>query len=111
MGCVRSLRRKDRRMIFNVYCFNCESKYEQIKHPKPGQCGACGSTRISVLEEDRRENRVARSGYDCCSCGCKYYEGDRCIDCNTHVTQIPVCPGVGCDERNAGNPCWEHEKD
>lgn len=96
-------------MIFQVYCFNCESKYEQIKHPKPGQCGGCGSVRVGVLEEEHRENRIARSGYDRCTCGCKYFEGDRCIDCNTHVTEIPTCPAEGCFEICGGKPCSEHE--
>lgn len=30
-------------------------------------------------------NAVAREGCDRCYCGCKYWEGDRCIDCHTHV--------------------------
>jgi len=30
-------------------------------------------------------NRYAEEGVDLCDCGCKYWENDRCIDCNTHV--------------------------
>ena len=59
---------------------------------------------------DVHGNKIAREGYDRCSYGCKYWEGDRCIDCNKHVTEIPGCAGVGCDERNGGKPCWEHEE-
>lgn len=28
-------------------------------------------------------NRLAESGCDRCECGCKYWEGDMCIDCGT----------------------------
>jgi hypothetical protein len=54
-------------------------------------------------------NTVARSGYDRCVCGCKYFELDKCIDCRRHVTEIPVCAGAGCEERAGGKNCWEHE--
>jgi len=37
---------------------------------------------------DKHDNTLAREGYDRCSCGCKYWEHDRCIDCNTHVNDI-----------------------
>ena len=29
------------------------------------------------------ENKEARSGLDRCTCGCKYWENDTCIDCMT----------------------------
>ena len=37
---------------------------------------------------DEHGNFVALEGYDRCPCGCKYWEQDRCIDCNTHVNDI-----------------------
>jgi len=97
-------------MIFQVYCFHCEQKYEQGAPPKPGRCGACGSTRVGVLEEDR-DNSVARSGYDRCTCGRLIFEGDRCIDCNKHVSEIPKCPTEGCNEICGGKHCSDHEED
>ena len=56
-------------------------------------------------------NLLARSGYDRCVCGNKYFEHDKCIDCGKHVTAIPRCPAQGCDEICGGKPCWEHEED
>jgi hypothetical protein len=105
-------------VIYNVYCFACSSKYEQVGCVKPDQCGACGSARVGVLEEapkprsgsDSLGNLVARSGYDRCTCGCKYFEHDCCIDCGKHVEETPTCPAEGCAERCGGGPCWEHEK-
>lgn len=38
---------------------------------------------------DVHGNRVAREGYDRCACGCKYWENDRCVDCNASVADIP----------------------
>jgi hypothetical protein len=35
-------------------------------------------------------NYIAESGVTRCSCGCKYYENDRCIDCHTHVLDIEM---------------------
>lgn len=32
-------------------------------------------------------NVKAQGGRDRCWCGCKYWEGDLCIDCGTHVTK------------------------
>ena len=37
---------------------------------------------------DKLGNEVARSGYDRCPCGCKYYEHDKCIDCGVHINNI-----------------------
>lgn len=34
---------------------------------------------------DNLGNIQAREGLDRCSCGCKYWEHDRCIDCGDHV--------------------------
>ncbi|HET6494071.1 MAG TPA: hypothetical protein VFH61_01755 [Thermoleophilia bacterium] len=39
---------------------------------------------------DPNGNKVARSGYDRCSCGCKYWEHDRCIDCGFVLTSIEL---------------------
>lgn len=36
---------------------------------------------------DNLNNTIAREGLDLCICGCKYWENDRCIDCDTHVEQ------------------------
>jgi hypothetical protein len=36
---------------------------------------------------DRHGNTIAREGVDVCSCGCKYWHDDRCIDCDAHVSQ------------------------
>lgn len=58
---------------------------------------------------DKHANLVAREGYDRCGCGCKYFENDRCTDCNTHINKIPTCPADGCNEKAGGNACWEHE--
>jgi len=34
---------------------------------------------------DELHNYIARGGVDLCWCGAKYWEQDRCIDCNTHI--------------------------
>jgi hypothetical protein len=34
-------------------------------------------------------NKIAQEGCDRCFCGCKYWENDRCIDCGTHINQVP----------------------
>jgi hypothetical protein len=39
---------------------------------------------------DRLGNTIAQEGCDRCGCGCKYWENDRCVDCNTHVTSSDV---------------------
>jgi hypothetical protein len=54
-------------------------------------------------------NKLARSGYDRCQCGNKYFENDKCIDCDTHIEALPKCPAPGCDEVCGGRACWEHE--
>jgi len=33
-------------------------------------------------------NRQAREGSDRCYCGCKYWEGDRCIDCGMAISEL-----------------------
>ena len=38
--------------IYQVYCFDCKSCYEQTRDPKPECCGACGSNRVGVLAEE-----------------------------------------------------------
>ena len=83
-------------MIHNVYCFDCESKYEQRTHHAPDQCGACGSARVGVFSEkperepgsDNLGNLKAESGCDRCTCGCKYWEFDHCIDCGKHIDEL-----------------------
>ena len=35
-------------------------------------------------------NVTAEDGRDRCWCGSKYWEGDRCVDCGTHVLRIPA---------------------
>lgn len=42
------------------------------------------------MKADEHGNETAQEGCDRCFCGCKYWEHDRCIDCGTHVTKIPV---------------------
>lgn len=34
-------------------------------------------------EADRLGNQFAEEGCDRCTCGCKYWENDRCVDCGT----------------------------
>ena len=38
---------------------------------------------------DKHGNVVAREGCDRCTCGCKYWEHDRCIDCGTAICNLP----------------------
>lgn len=45
---------------------------------------------IDGFENDERPNRVAEQGCDRCSCGCKYWRSDRCLDCGTSVTDHGV---------------------
>lgn len=37
---------------------------------------------------DRHGNAVAREGLDLCWCGCKYWENDRCVDCDTPIQRV-----------------------
>ena len=34
---------------------------------------------------DANGNEHAKAGADLCVCGCKYWENDRCIDCNLSI--------------------------
>lgn len=43
---------------------------------------------VDVLKRALHGNTVAREGNDRCACGCKYWEFDRCIDCQSHVSEI-----------------------
>jgi hypothetical protein len=47
-----------------------------------------------MSKPDQHGNAVAQEGCDRCFCGCKYWENDRCVDCNTHVSNV-ICPGSG----------------
>lgn len=68
---------------------------------------------------DSRGNRKAREGCDRCACGCKYWENDVCIDCNTHIDDVlpaPVreCMSAGthltdCDDDGYCNFCGHQE--
>lgn len=42
---------------------------------------------LSIVS-DRHGNTSAESGCDRCECGCKYWENDRCIDCDTAFNPI-----------------------
>lgn len=42
-------------------------------------------TRAEQEQADRLGNVKAREGCDRCYCGCKYWENDRCVDCNTSI--------------------------
>jgi len=43
---------------------------------------------------DKHGNAHALEGCDRCSCGCKYWEGDRCVDCGMPVVRVEaVVPG------------------
>ena len=46
----------------------------------------------SVDEELNRlmtvPNKTAESGCDRCTCGCKYWENDTCLDCNTKHAEL-----------------------
>jgi hypothetical protein len=69
----------------------------------PVTCGTCGRTWDDAVvtsvtptpsarcpfEYEHLGNTIAREGADRCFCGCKYWENDRCIDCGTHITQVP----------------------
>lgn len=55
------------------------------------------SLKLAILEAERLHtetkprdlnNKVAREGADRCTCGCKYWENDRCIDCGTPIIDI-----------------------
>ena len=37
---------------------------------------------------DKHSNAIAKEGCDRCTCGCKYWEHDKCIDCGKHVDSI-----------------------
>jgi hypothetical protein len=37
---------------------------------------------------DVHGNLVAREGVDRCTCGNKYWEQDRCVDCGAHVSEV-----------------------
>jgi hypothetical protein len=32
---------------------------------------------------DQHNNSYAEEGVDRCDCGCKYWESDRCVDCDS----------------------------
>jgi hypothetical protein len=40
-----------------------------------------GRMKFDVVVPDVHGNRVRLEGCDRCSCGCKYWEHDRCVDC------------------------------
>lgn len=42
-----------------------------------------------MIATDTHGNRYAQEGCDRCSCGCKYWENDRCVDCNK-LLRLPV---------------------
>ena len=47
----------------------------------------------TATKKDAHGNAVAREGCDRCSCGCKYWENDRCIDCGTPISEVTrQCP-------------------
>lgn len=37
---------------------------------------------------DKHGNVIAKEGCDRCYCGCKYWENDKCIDCDTHISNV-----------------------
>jgi hypothetical protein len=37
---------------------------------------------------EKSENTRAREGVDRCSCGSKYWEGDRCVDCGAELVEL-----------------------
>jgi len=45
---------------------------------------------VIVLPTDDHGNSVARMGWDRCMCGSKYWENDKCVDCDTHVEHLPL---------------------
>ena len=46
-----------------------------------------------ALGMDQHANRTAREGFDRCTCGCKYWEFDRCVDCRTAHDPENPSPG------------------
>jgi hypothetical protein len=54
---------------------------------------------MSNRKADQLGNEIAREGCDRCFCGCKYWEYDRCIDCNTHIDQVLRDEGIEEDDR------------
>jgi hypothetical protein len=36
-------------------------------------------------------NEMAESGCDRCTCGCKYWENDRCVDCRSKFEEASGC--------------------
>jgi hypothetical protein len=39
-------------------------------------------------QADAHGNLIAREGCDRSTCGCKYWEGDHCIDCGEYVVSV-----------------------
>lgn len=43
-----------------------------------------GLSEFATIERNRKfSNKTAQEGCSRCECGCKYWENDRCIDCDT----------------------------
>lgn len=61
----------------------------KIEHQDGGWAfGVSYGQQTAVRLKDRHGNVVAQEGCDRCSCGCKYWENDRCIDCGTPIADV-----------------------
>jgi hypothetical protein len=60
-----------------------------------------------MTKPDTLGNRAAQEGCDRCECGCKYWEGDRCIDCGTEVPDMALRIELQ-DELDATYRCMSH---
>lgn len=45
-------------------------------------CHIATLTLVDLAEPDKHGNVKAQEGVDRCLCGCKYWENDRCVDCD-----------------------------
>lgn len=68
---------------------------ERLADPFAGPEASAVASGMTLSDEveptrlaDEHGNTVAREGCDRCSCGCKYWENDRCIDCRSHVSEV-----------------------
>jgi len=66
---------------------------------------------------DKHGNAIAKEGCDRCTCGSKYWEYDRCVDCNKHVSEIKLAKAQDLLRRllvwdtevfgGSGAPVWD----
>ena len=62
---------------------------------------------VDLNKADKHNNVIAREGVDRCSCGCKYWESDMCIDCDTHIESLIKRPTLNLGDLS--EPQARHE--